>query len=219
MYGGIVGEALAERLIASVRGREDELPLLQHGLMLMWDEAVARAAPGKPPELDGAMVEKAGSLAALLSNHADTVMESVAPDERRKTIVERIFCELTDVNAEGSAIRRPRPFSEVCACRGRERGRIAPDPGCVPRAGRVVPDALRACSGFRCDRIDISHEALIRCWRRIATGEDGWLKEVDDGLAWRSLLTEARAFERDTSRVSRPRRERSRRSLCRHNQA
>ena len=47
MYGGVIDEALAERLIASVRGREDELPLMQHGLMLMWEDAARRAGPGK----------------------------------------------------------------------------------------------------------------------------------------------------------------------------
>ena len=46
MFNGFVPEALAERLIASVRGREDELPLLQHGLMLMWD-AAARGKSGR----------------------------------------------------------------------------------------------------------------------------------------------------------------------------
>ena len=44
MYGAEFDEGLAERLIASVRGREDELPLLQHGLMLMWEDAVAARA-------------------------------------------------------------------------------------------------------------------------------------------------------------------------------
>ena len=50
MYGGALDEALAERLIASVRGREDELPLLQHGLMLMWEDAVRRARAGRAPD-------------------------------------------------------------------------------------------------------------------------------------------------------------------------
>ena len=51
-------------------------------------------------------------------------------------------------------------------------------------------------------RIDISHEALIRCWTRVARGTDGWLRaEFEDGLAWRSLLVEARGFARDKSRV------------------
>ena len=37
-------------------------------------------------------------------------MASVAPDERRERIVEAVFRALTDVNSEGSAIRRPLAF-------------------------------------------------------------------------------------------------------------
>jgi len=202
MYGGTIDEGLAERLIASVRGREDELPLLQHGLMLMWDEAVACAASGGRPALDGAMVDKAGSLAGLLSNHADAVMESVAPDDGRKKIVEKVFCELTDVNSEGSAVRRPRRFSDLCAVSGASTDELRPilDAFRAPGVSFLTPYAPTPISDST--RIDISHEALIRCWRRIAGREGGWLKqEFDDGLAWRSLLSEARAFERDKTRV------------------
>ena len=110
MYGGVFDEGLAERLIASVRGREDELPLLQHGLMLMWDDAIQRAGPDGSVTLDGSLVDTAGSLAELLSGHADRVMALAAPDERRQRIIETVFRALTDVNAEGSAIRRPCAF-------------------------------------------------------------------------------------------------------------
>jgi hypothetical protein len=47
LFRGEVGLDLAERLIADAAGRDDELPLIQHSLMLMWHEAVAgqRLAP------------------------------------------------------------------------------------------------------------------------------------------------------------------------------
>ena len=46
--------------------------------------------------------------------------------------------------------------------------------------------------------IDISHEALIRCWQQIADKKDGWLqREFEDGLIWKSLLIQARKV-RDT---------------------
>ena len=141
LYGGHLDAVLAERLIASVRGREDELPLLQHGLMLMWDEAVKR---GLPPTLDGRMVEAAGGLAELLSNHADAVLREAAPDEARARLVERLFRELTDVNSEGAAIRRPRALRDLAAAIGVEWGRADADPRRLPRPRRVVPDALRA---------------------------------------------------------------------------
>jgi uncharacterized protein len=202
MFNGFVSQALAGRLIASVRGREDELPLLQHGLMLMWDEAAARARPGERRELDGAMVDAAGGLAELLSGHADKVMDSVAPDERRGRCVEMMFRELTDVNAEGSAIRRPRSFRDLVEAVGATPEELRPiiDAFRAPRVSFLTPYAPAPI--LETTIIDISHEALIRCWRRIASGQDGWLKqEFDDGLAWRSLLVEANAFTMDRRRV------------------
>ena len=53
--------------------------------------------------------------------------------------------------------------------------------------------------------IDISHEALIRCWKRLADPLDGWLKhEFDDGLIWRSLLVEANGFKASRQRILSP---------------
>ena len=50
--------------------------------------------------------------------------------------------------------------------------------------------------------IDISHEALIRCWSRIADAKSGWLQqEFRDGLIWRSLIVAADSFERDATNV------------------
>ena len=41
-------------------------------------------------------------------------------------------------------------------------------------------------------QVDISHEALIRWWQRIADPEDGWLRhEFRDGLVWKTLLVMA----------------------------
>jgi hypothetical protein len=133
MYGALFDEALADRLIVSVRRREDELPLLQHGLMLMWDDAVQRARRGDRLVLDGAIVDKAGGLAELLSSHADKVMTAAAPDGRRERIVQAVFCALTDVNAEGSAIRRPCAFRELCAVAD-----------ATPEELRSILDAFRA---------------------------------------------------------------------------
>ncbi len=200
MYGAEFDEGLAGRLIASVRGREDELPLLQHGLMLMWEGALRRARPGERARLDGAIVDEAGGLAELLSRHADRVTASVAPDEPGERLVEEVFRALTDVNSEGSAIRRPLPFHELCAVTD-----------ATPDVLRPILDAFRA-SGVSFltpyppkpieDKtpVDISHEALIRCWRRISAKDDGWLqKEFRDGLAWRLLVFEAENFARDGS--------------------
>jgi hypothetical protein len=140
-YGALFDEALTERLVASVRGREDELPLLQHGLALMWDGALRRAGSNGRLTIEGSIVDEAGGLASLLSQHADQVMASVAPDDRSKHIVEAIFRALTDVSSEGAAIRRPCGFGNLCAVAG-----------ATPKEVRPILDALLRNRSTRKDR-------------------------------------------------------------------
>ena len=199
MFGAALDEGLAERLIASVRGREDELPLLQHGLMLMWEDAVGRAHQGGRARLDGAIVDKAGGLDELLSEHADKIMASVvAPHEGRAALVEAVFRALITVNAEGQAIRNPLAFHDLCAVTDAAQDRLRPilDAFRASDTSFVTPYAPEPIDDKTI--VDISHEALIRCWRRISAKEGGWLQEeVRDGLAWRALLYQAETFAND----------------------
>ena len=204
LYRGEVNLDLAERLIADAAGREDELPLIQHGLMLMWHEALAEAPAGGKITLGPAPLEAAGGLARMLSAHADAVVKTAATDPERGDAVERLFRALTDVNVEG-AIRRPQTFRELVAVTGSN-----------PDVLHTIIDALRG-DGVSfltpyapepiadATPVDIGHEALIRCWKQIADPQSGWLKrEFDDGLVWHSLLVEAKSFERDKRRVLSP---------------
>ena len=54
----------------------------------------------------------------MLSAHADEVMAQAAPDPERQKIVEHLFRALTDINAEGSAVRRPQTLAELMAVTG-----------------------------------------------------------------------------------------------------
>jgi tetratricopeptide (TPR) repeat protein len=199
-YGATFDAVLAKRLVGSVRGREDELPLLQHGLELMWDDAVRRAGSTGPMFMEGSVVDAAGSLANLLSQHADQVMASVALDDRSKRIVESVFRALTDVTSEGAAIRRPCAFGNLCAVAGATPTEVRPilDAFRAPGVSFLTPYAPEPIDEKR--PIDVSHEALIRCWREIGSGANAWLlSEFRDGVAWRTLLFQAENFAEDKS--------------------
>ena len=213
LYDGEVTRELAERLIVDGGGGQDQLPLIQHGLMLLHDEraqapgqAVVGPTPGAPAWRLGVEHYRAEhGLAGLLSAHADAVQ---ARAERQcfggeaTRVVEDLFRALTDINAEGQAIRRP------CALE-----RLVAVTGATESALRCVVDAFRADGvsflkpyghePLRADElIDISHEALIRCWRRVAEAREGWLaREFRNGLVWRALLVQADSFERDPGNV------------------
>jgi hypothetical protein len=220
LYGGEVTAELSERLIAEVRGQLDELPLIQHGLMLFWHERT-QTQPSKRVVLDSAMLDRASNLAQLLSNHADRVRDKAAADEPRRIAVERLFRSLTDINAERQAIRRPQPFRDLVALCGVSadalRGII--DEFRVQDVSFITPYAPVAIKEDTI--IDISHESLIRSWQAIADPQNGWLRhEFEDGLVWRTLLLEAKEYEVNKKRVLSPETTAERkRWLARHTRA
>ena len=123
-------------------------------------------------------------------------MASVASGDRRAQSVEATFRALTSVNSEGAAIRRPLTFKKLRAETGATADDLRPILDAFRASGVsfVTPYAPRPIEDKT--PIDISHEALIRCWRKI--NPDGWLqREILDGLAWRALLDQAEAFAKD----------------------
>ena len=202
IYGGEVTMELAERLIAEVRGREDELPLMQHGLMQLWNTVEANT--NDKIKLDVGLLDKAVSLADLLSDHADRVMELAFTvwDEPRRQAVENLFRALVEETTKKQGIRRPQQFKELLAVStvSAHELKIIIDAFRADGVSFLTPPPPTAIKDET--TIDISHEALIRCWKKIADPEEGWLKrETEAGLAWSSLLAEAKEFATNPKRL------------------
>jgi hypothetical protein len=81
-----VSRALAERLIADAGASQDQLPLIQHGLMLLYRNHTD--APAWRLTLDH--YRNPDRLSGMLSDHADAVMrkaqETVAPGNERLVV-------------------------------------------------------------------------------------------------------------------------------------
>ena len=138
----------------------------------------------------------AGGLAKLLSDHADEVLAQAAPDGERRKVVEHLFRALTDINAEGQAIRRPQTFAELVAVTGSNGPTLEAIIGHFRAEGVLFLTPYGDAPIKPGTLIDISHEALIRCWRKIADDKDGWLqREFRDGLAWKTLRMQAQSGE------------------------
>ena len=230
LYGGEVSQVLAERLIVDAGGGQDQLPLIQHGLMRLWrDKRAPQRGATTPAETWTARpddeteqhpprgfaepvwrlgledYQDAGGLTLLLSDHADEVMKKVAPDPERRKIVEHLFRALIDINADGQAIRRPQTLAVVVAVTGSD-----------PPTLKAIIDSFRAKGVFFLTPygdapikpgtlIDVSHEALIRRWWKVADPLEGWLqRELKDGLIWRSLVIQAESFEGNPANVLSP---------------
>jgi len=192
LYQGQVDPKLADRMIADVQGAQDQLPLIQHGLMRLWDLA---AETNGTRRLDVALYEKHGPLTRILDEHADEIARNAEPGNDDLPLTSRIFRALSDLNDAGQPIRRPQTMKELIAVTSASETRV-----------RAVVDAFRAdgVSFLRPyeheplddkESVDIAHEALMRCWKRLADRTAGWLwDEFRQGLAWQALLAQAELF-------------------------
>jgi hypothetical protein len=166
--GGITA-GLLDRMLNDLDNKSDQLPVLQHALMRLWQRNVSSQTQGSPLEpLDIAGYEAVGTFANCLSAHAEEVFAALS--EKQQRVAEILFRNITQVS-RNRKLRRPRPVAEIMrATRGSFEELKAVIvafslPGrsfLVTTHGALTPESI----------VDISHEALIRQWTRLAEWVD-----------------------------------------------
>lgn len=212
LFNGEISTALAERLVADSKFSQDQLPLIQHALMLLCREQdLAPAVLDNKEHPDGSNwrlelehYQKKGSIVSLLSSHADSVQTQAEREylPSGSRVVEDLFRAITGMNADGHAIRRPCTLKTLIAVTGTDEARLR---GVIDLFRAEGTSFLRPYGNHPIalnDLIDVSHEALIRCWSKIATPVDGWVnREFRTGLVWRAMLVQADSYEKDRRNV------------------
>ena len=166
LYGGAVDAELANRLIADAGTGQDQLPLLQHGLMQLWHQKTAGNAEAYGWRLEVGDYQL--SVSRAISAHADSIVREVAQTDGERLMVKHLFRALIDTGAEGKAIRRPQCFAALVQVTGGDREALLRIVNRFRKDDcsflRPYGDAPLADSAL----VDISHEALIRHWDSIA---------------------------------------------------
>ena len=162
VFRGRVEPALVSRLTNDMGTDPDQLPLMQHVMMRLWDQATARNPEAPLVRLEDYLA--VDGLAGSLSRHADEILELVARDApERREVARRLFCLVTD--GEGDrARRRLTPVQEVMAVADRpivDVVRVA-DAYRAPGCNLMLPPLDEALTPATV--LDITHEALIRNW-------------------------------------------------------
>src|SRR5262249_23554254 len=129
-------------------------------------------------------------IADIVAAHAEQVLTSslAATGKENERVVEYLFRALTDIDTEDHAIRRPQPLDRLCQVTGASRDILGPILDSFRANGVSFLTPYEGGSGAKLtagDMIDVSHEALIRCWPRVAeraidptTGRPrGWLHQ------------------------------------------
>lgn len=176
-FDGEVEPDLVRTLLAEVRGQSDQLPLLQHALMRLWDRAGSTKRVGAAKRLDSAGLEALGGLSQCLDAHVEEAYASLNPEQKR--IAEALFRGLTERSSGARDTRRPVRLDEIAALAGVDPAAVVAvvevfrEPGrsfLMPSVGTpLTPDSV----------LDITHEALIRQWRRLQQWTEDEAEQVD----------------------------------------
>jgi energy-coupling factor transporter ATP-binding protein EcfA2 len=197
--GKLVRPEVTQRLLNEVGDDPDQLPVLQHVLMRMWQQAVSDS------EITTRHYDETGGVAGAISRHADQIYNDL-PSETHRSFARRLFKAISERDQRGRSIRHAMPFGEIAAIVGDDVPKMPP-----AEASRILEEVIDAFRAPECCfllpaageklqpkmPIDISHESLLRSWTRMtgANNEPGWIAEEDrDGRTYRGLLE---AFEND----------------------
>ena len=158
LYGGKIDPVLTSKLLNDLGKVKDELPLLQHALMRIWDFEMNVNKSGM---VDMEDYESIGGIEKALSNHADEALKGMS--ENDLLVTKKIFQALTTIDDNGRKIRRQVLMSNLVELTG------TPEPKLLEIIQLFIQDKrsflIISPAGETGDKIiDISHESLIRQW-------------------------------------------------------
>ena len=165
----------------------DQLPLMQHALNRMWQRARQQCKAGE--EITLKLAEYRG-LEQELDDHAEEVLGKL--DASARPAAESVFRAVTLGTTVANAVRRPTRYGDLVKICGLESdaavAAVITEFG--PRGCQFLTSDIRQSGERLPDNawIDISHESLIRQWKRLST----WLeKEARASREWQRLKDNA----------------------------
>jgi hypothetical protein len=210
VQGGRISPRLVQRLLHDVEHMsavgegatrsvdqqyQDQLPLLQHALMRLWEVSRADRERGEPIDLAHYDRPPVETIRHALDRHAEEVYKALPSDDHRE-VARLVFQRLTDRDAENREVRRPTPLAELTSVAlRRSTGRT------TPGEATMVTDVISAFSAEgrafvvvnAQQDVDISHESFIRQWERLR----GWVDEENrSGRIYAKLADTAARWSR-----------------------
>jgi len=182
--GAMVSNELLNRLMQDIGENQDQLPILQHVLMRVWE--CWNDKYKREGKLDIIHYEEVGTVTQALSLHAEEAFLELKTD-RLQDVCRGLFRTLTDRGNDGRGVRRPTPVSKVMELVGASFEEVSQVAHTFRKVGRafLVPSAKSTLS--ESSILDISHESLMRVWQRLIR----WVEEESESIDMYVRLCEA----------------------------
>jgi tetratricopeptide (TPR) repeat protein len=181
IFDGEVEPQLTVKLLNDAGNNSDQLPLLQHILMRLWQLSLDK-------QLTLTDYENIGGFERVLSNHADEILNSLTPNQQ--SIAELLFRNLCERQSEKRDTRRPVKFGQILEL-------IEPNQQddlivVIKRFQQDDCHFLISDEHLKEDSIiDIAHESLIRQWQTLQewTNKESesaktYLRLIDRAIEW-----------------------------------
>ena len=162
--GGTVDQPLVDELCNAIGDDQDQLPLLQHLLLRMWDRATEQSTSAR---LTSDLSREMGGLRLALNNHAQQIYDSLLT-EARQAIARAMFKSLTDPRSQRRDLRRDALVSEVAAVAAADVDAVIAVADEFRANGRHMLMPHSTVPLDAASRLDISHESLLRQWSTLA---------------------------------------------------
>ena len=171
--GAEISPRLKQQLLNDIGDDPDQLPILQHALMRMWDYWLNNANREQTLDLDH--YNGIGRMTEALSRHGDEVYEEL-PDDDHRLLCMKLFKAITEKQGDGRGVRRPLPFSEIDEITGHQREKMLTVIDAYRPIGRTFIMPGQNVKIHDKIIIDISHESLMRVWQRLKN----WVNDEAD---------------------------------------
>lgn len=189
--GAKISPRLVQRLLNDVGDNPDQLPIMQHAMMRSWE--YWEKEDNLNEEIDLPHYNATGGMHEALSRHADEAFNELT-DKKTKHIAEFIFKRLTGQGADNREIRFPTTLNELSSVCNTNEATIVKVLDIFRQEGRsflMPPSSIP----LKLDTlIDISHESLIRIWKRLRQWVD---EEAQSSTIYRRLSETAVLFNNE----------------------
>ncbi|MBN2089403.1 AAA family ATPase [candidate division KSB1 bacterium] len=185
LAGATISPPLLDRLLNETIEERDDLPVLQHALMLTWN-AWAKAGDGA---IEISHYEQIGTIHHALSRHADEALNELSKADQLHA--QRLFQALTETDASNRQIRRPTHLNDLSAIVEASPEKML---AIIQQFRKDERNFLVLSSQNAADNplVDISHESLIRQWEKL----NEWVQiEAESVKIYRRLTESAELYQ------------------------